>query len=187
MHARIHHEKSATVEEVARVCDEMNARARTMIAQRMSDHEIYETLRHEFADLAETYPVIISNAALGDYDRAVVRKFLRHVQTHLWHNEDEYLDMQAQYHVMLYHANCVRSGAHYGAADTARVRSDARNAMDADLRRLKDIASDSKKVADANNSRRALARREELRAMLMASRDTTREAALLGNSPPASP
>lgn len=126
--AKISYEKEVSIDDVVREGDEIFAefKSRRFHPQ---DHKALDAFHVEMFDkhkeLAQAYPIVLRYMCqLGAYNSKVFRMFIKKISQTPIKSEEDYLDVQADYVVMLY-----KAFNKWDAKKVAAVRSEARNKL----------------------------------------------------------
>lgn len=106
--AKITYEKNVTIDEVVAECDEVFAEFKKRRFH-PEDHKALDAFHAEMfekhKELAQAYPIVLRYMCqLGCYNSKVFRMFIKKISESPIKSESDYLDIQADYVVMLYKA-----------------------------------------------------------------------------------
>jgi hypothetical protein len=105
--ARVHNEREdVTREDILREADEMWAKCRAAainIKDQSAVDELMTRMRREHKEFCTSYPIVMRYMVqFASYSHSALDRYLQSVEKRPWKNEDEYLDSQADYAVILY-------------------------------------------------------------------------------------
>lgn len=126
--------KNVTREEVLDEAKLMFAKALSMLKDKFSEEEVYETLFNDHKDFTIAYPCVVTHMVNKQYSPVVFNEFIDHMMENTPNSEDKFLMLQATYTRMSY------KFAHKKLSKSAldKIYNDT----------LKDLRAESKKVVD---------------------------------------
>lgn len=103
---KVHNARDVTAKDIVNeakdICKKMRARKIKPGDFDAADKFMAE-MRKEHKEFAESYPIVLRYICqMQQFSAKALSKYLNYIKEHPWKNEDEYLDSQAQYVVMLY-------------------------------------------------------------------------------------
>jgi hypothetical protein len=106
--ASIVNEVSVTLEDVLKVGDQIWKKCREKkldISNTKATDEYLAELRYQFPEFAQSYPIVLRYMVqMNSYKHKAFERYLHRIQKHPWTSEDEYLQSQADYVIILYKA-----------------------------------------------------------------------------------
>lgn len=168
--ASISQPKTLTVEEACRMCNAVNEKVAAVAAKNpnLTCDDLYELISQSEPDLVSVYPTVAVSIASGCYFPSVAREFFESVRRKPWETEEEFIETQAMYGVMLQCEIARRRGAHLGAKDKAAIKSKIVDDMVGQRREMHEKAEKAKKIAAERVARIATDKREALAAKVAA-------------------
>lgn len=126
---KITSEKNVTIDEIVREATQiwLKAKAKNIPS---GDIDAAEALMSEFRksnpEFCKSYPIVLRYICqMKEYDPRALRKYLIKIKEHPWKTEEEYLDSQADYVVILYQAK----HKHWNRTDISRLRKNVRDML----------------------------------------------------------
>lgn len=155
--ATIHNEKDVTPEFVLNEAKEMWAFCKKEIRTRKlrfgdvdGAEALMSDLRRDHKDFSTSYPVVLRYMAeMQQFHPEAFRKYLKKIAEHPWTNEDQYLDSQADYIVLLYKETHKR----WNKTEVNRLRANVRAILQHEHDQVKRYQEEFKQEVEADEER----------------------------------
>lgn len=108
--ASIRNEKNVTMEDIIEEADQIWSVVRTQKNPTTDEaEEMLKLMRFKHPEFSKSYPVVLRYMCqMRQYSTKALRQFLLKIKEHPYRSEDEYINAQADYVVMLYKAKTKR-------------------------------------------------------------------------------
>lgn len=152
--ARVHNEREdISVPEILAEADAMwkkCRKAKINIQDQAQVDLLMTRLRREHKEFSTSYPIIMRYMAqFGSYTHAALEKYLKVVESRPWKSEEEYLDSQADYAVILYKETHPR----WNTSQVANLRKNIRATLGAESKMFKENLDKFEKKVTATETR----------------------------------
>ena len=141
----IHNEKEVTIDDVVKEAQCMWSKARSefktnkisisseSLVTEFSD-KLMSKMRKEHNNFCQSYPIVLRYMCeMREFNPKAFKRYLMKLEKHPWKTEEEYLDSQADYVVMLYQATHSR----WNKTDVNRLKTNVRNLLQSEHKQFK--------------------------------------------------
>jgi hypothetical protein len=141
----IHNEEEVTIDDLVKEAQCMWGKARTEFKNNkisinneslVTDfsEKLMARMRKEHNNFCQSYPIVLRYMCeMREFNPKAFRRYLMKLEKHPWKTEEEYLDSQADYVVMLYQATHPR----WNKTDVNRLKTNIRNLLQSEHKQFK--------------------------------------------------
>jgi len=167
--AHITSEKEVTVDFVVNQANEIwklvkkrkgKNNKNSITACESDEEELMEDMRKLYPEFCRSYPIVLRYMCqMNEYNSKTFRLYLGKIKAHPYTTQEEYLDSQTDYIVMLYKSTHPR----WNATDVSRLRVNIRNMLQQEHDTMKKYAEEFEKQVDAETAKLANMSLDELK------------------------
>lgn len=127
LRAKITNEKEVTIDYIVKEAEQIYAIVKKHKLKTLDDADaMLSDLQKTHPDFSKAYPIVLRYMCqMQEYDSRALRSYLTKIQRHPYKTEDEYLESQADYVVMLYKSR----NKHWNATNVANLRNNIRGIL----------------------------------------------------------
>lgn len=146
--AKICNEKNVTKDDIIREADVIWSKSKGVIKDpRQSDevNELMAKIRRDHKDFCTSYPIVMRYMTqFNTYRRKTFVNYLNKIEKYPWKSEDEYLESQVDYVVMLH--KDTHTGKHLNATEKGNLRSNIRLMLAEESKKFKENLKESEEA-----------------------------------------
>lgn len=166
--AAIHNEKDVTPDYVLKEANTMWKKASKWKVDPTNSEEVdgkMAEMRRDHPEFCQSYPIVLRYMVqFKQYSSEAFRIYLKKIQNKPWKNENEYLDSQADYVVILYQ----KTHKNWNSTQVGQLRRNIREILQKEHDHFKMRLEQNQKVVEADEERIKFAAKDDLAEMFRA-------------------
>lgn len=169
MNLKVKNEREVTIDDVVAEAEKIYSAASLHFDKNNDSETFLADIRKKHPQFCTSYPIVVRYIAQKQYSSAALRKYLNHIKEHPWKSQDEYLESQADYVMILYKHTAPKS---YDRDKQARnIRAAALESLKREHKKFKSDLKNSEKIVENRDKKHTAILQEELKKYIEENRE----------------